>query len=287
MSARYLTAIDLSNLYDALVVDGFPGEKRILVEGDSWASYPLPTTGNLACFVEVPQELTVVLNLAWLGDQMVDMSKGRQFELYQRLIHEQRWGYRWDLLFLVGGGNDLIGWIFNAAIRNPGFASTDPEEYVDRAALEEKLAELKSCFKRYIDLRNNSEINRDTPILVQTYDYVVPRDQPPTILGFEVSDHAWILPKYLARGIDAPEMQKRSLWILLDEMSNMLIDLAGEEENFHVADTRGTLEVVPPDYQRIDGDWRDEMHPSAQGYRKLTEERINPLIGQIVHDGDR
>lgn len=282
MGARYLTAVDLPNLREALIEQGFPGEKRILVEGDSWASYPLVTTGNLATFVEVPDELTVVVNLAWIGDQMIYMSQGGQFELYKRLIHDKRWGYQWDLLFLVGGGNDLIGWIFNAAIRNPGFASDDPEDYVDRTALKEKLAELKTYFKRYIDLRNASKLNRATPILVQTYDYVVPRHHPPTLFGHEVSDHSWIHPKYVGRAIHDPEMQKRSIWILLDEMSAMLNELAAEEENFHIADTRGTLKVVGPKYKRIDGDWRDEMHPSAKGYKKLARRRINPLIRKLV-----
>ncbi|PKM42745.1 MAG: hypothetical protein CVV05_17280 [Gammaproteobacteria bacterium HGW-Gammaproteobacteria-1] len=282
MAARYLSAVDLPNLYDALVVEGFPGEKRILVEGDSWASYPLPTTGNLACFVEVPEEMTVVLNLAWMGDQMIEMCQGRQYELFKKLIHDDRWGYKWDVLFLVGGGNDLVGWIFNAAIRNPGSPSSNPEDYVDRAALEEKLAELKSYFQRYIALRDESAINRATPIVVQTYDYVVPRDQPPTILGFPVAKRAWILPKYQERGILDPEMQKASLWILLDEMAAMLQGLAAEADNFHVADTRGTLAIVSPDYRRIDGDWRDEMHPSATGYRKLTGRHINPLIRSLV-----
>jgi hypothetical protein len=282
MAARYLSAVDLPNLYDALVVEAFPGEKRILVEGDSWASYPLPTTGNLACFVEVPEEMTVVLNLAWMGDQMIEMCQGRQYELFKKLIHDDRWGYKWDVLFLVGGGNDLVGWIFNAAIRNPGSPSGNPEDYVDRVALAAKLAELKTYFQRYITLRDESDINRTTPIVVQTYDYVVPRDQPPTILGFPVARRAWILPKYQERGILDPEMQKASLWILLDEMAAMLQGLAAEADNFHVADTRGTLAIVPPDYRRIDGDWRDEMHPSAQGYKKLTGRHINPLIRTLV-----
>lgn len=282
MSARYLTAVDLSNLYDSLITDGYPGEKRILVEGDSWASYPLPTTGNLATFVEVPDDMSVVLNLAWTGDQMIDISQGHQFELFKKLIDTPQWGYKWDVLFLVGGGNDLIGWIFNAAIKNPGFASTDPEDYVDRVALGEKLNELKSYFKRYIDLRNSTELNHDTPILVQTYDYVVPRHHPATIFGFDVAGHAWIHPKFQRLGVDDPEMQKRAIWILLDEMSAMLHSLAAEEEDFFVADTRGTLEIVTPDYRRIDGDWRDEMHPSAKGYQKLTSQHINPLIGQLI-----
>ncbi len=282
MSARYLTAIDLSNLYESLVTEGFPGEKRILVEGDSWASYPLPTTGNLATFVEVPDDMSVVLNLAWTGDQMIDISQGQQFELFKKLIDTEQWGYKWDVLFLVGGGNDLIGWIFKEAIRNPGHSSTDPEDYVDRVALGEKLNELKSYFKRYIDLRNSTELNHDTPILVQTYDYVVPRHHPATILGFDVAEQSWIHPRYQRLGIDDPEMQKRSIWILIDEMSAMLHQLAAEEENFHVADTRGTLEIVAPDYRRIDGDWRDEMHPSARGYQKMTSQHINPLIGQLV-----
>ncbi len=282
MAVRYFSTVDLPNLYDVLVTEGFPGEKRILVEGDSWASYPLPTTGNLATFVEVPDEMSVVVNLAWIGDQMVDMSQGRQFNLFKKLIHDEQWGYKWDLLLLVGGGNDLIGWIFNAVIKNPGFPSTHPEDYVDRDALAQKLKELKACFKRYIDLRNASKINHDIPILVQTYDYVVPRHQPATILGFEMTDHAWIYPKYQERGIEDPEMQMRSIWILLDEMSAMLHTLADEEENFHVVDTRGTLEIVPPGYRRIDGDWRDEMHPSAKGYKKLTSRHINPMIAQLV-----
>lgn len=111
MNRRFLTIADLGDLYERLVQQGLPGEKPILVEGDSWASYPLPSTGNLAYYVHTPHHSSVTLNLARVGDELAEMAKPPQRDLFQRLIHEERWGFAWDLIFLVAGGNDLIGWI--------------------------------------------------------------------------------------------------------------------------------------------------------------------------------
>ncbi|MEW8043351.1 MAG: hypothetical protein G8D28_03420 [gamma proteobacterium symbiont of Phacoides pectinatus] len=75
-----------------MVQQGLPGEKPILVEGDSWASYPLPSTGNLAYYVHTPHHSSVTLNLARVGDELAEMAKPPQRDLFQRLIHEERWG---------------------------------------------------------------------------------------------------------------------------------------------------------------------------------------------------
>jgi len=281
MSTRYFTIADVELLADVFQ-QGPAGERRILIEGDSWASYPLPSTGNLAHEVRVPRTATAVLNLAWVGDRISRMSQGDQFALFRRLVHDNQWGYTWDLIFLVGGGNDLIGWVWKDTVIKPARRTADPQRYVDAAVFESKLATLRGFFRRYINARNASEINAGTPILVQTYDYIQPRNQPPTILGIAVRDKPWIYPKLQKMGIADPGVQRGVVKILIDGLAAMLLQLADEADNFHVADTRGTLELVGPDYRRRDGDWRDEMHPSAKGYKKLADGVINPAIGALV-----
>lgn len=282
MTTRYLTIADINNLYERLIVEGPAGEKRMLIEGDSWASYPLPSTGNLAQYVRFPDENTVTFNLARVGDELAEICWPPQFDLFERLIHDDQWGYRWDLIFLVAGGNDLIGWILVNSVSKPKTPSVDPADYVDRKELLKQLLRLKDYYQRYINARNNSAINPATPILVQTYDYITPRNQPPTIFDIPLSDHAWVHKEFEEKGIEDSTIQREIFVILLNEMIAMLKQLEQEQAGFHVVDTRNTLEVVGPDYKRTDGDWHDEMHPSAKGYKKLADHKVNPAISALI-----
>ncbi len=76
-----------------------------------------------------------------------------------------------------------MGWIFEAVFRELPAPSDDPQDYIDDQQWSEKFAELKDHFITFINLRNNSLLNRETPILVQTYDYVTPRDHRPDHSG--------------------------------------------------------------------------------------------------------
>ena len=55
------------------------------------------------------------------------------------------------------------------------------------------------------------------------------------------------------------------------------LSFASAIENFHVADTRGALTPAAASATGPSGDWENEIHPSAAGYRKLAE-RVSPVV---------
>ncbi|MEW8014334.1 MAG: hypothetical protein AB2807_05970 [Candidatus Sedimenticola endophacoides] len=142
-------------------------------------------------------------------------------------------------------------------------------------------AALRDLYLVYLDLRDQSQLNRCTPILVQCYDYVTPRNHPPMLLGIPLADHSWVHREFEQKGIDDPALQRALFALLPDALADMLLRLSRERRGFHLVDTRGTLEVVAVDDLSTEGDWQDEMHPSARGYRKLAGGRINPAIGEL------
>jgi lysophospholipase L1-like esterase len=52
-------------------------------------------------------------------------------------------------------------------------------------------------------------------------------------------------------------------------------------ENFYVVDTRDALTPAAASATGPSGDWENEIHPSAEGYRKLAE-RISPVVRSLL-----
>jgi hypothetical protein len=57
--------------------------------------------------------------------------------------------------------------------------------------------------------------------------------------------------------------------LLISYRTRLLALSADPLNNFHIVDTQGTLTPASPEDLASRGDWADEIHPSARGWRKL------------------
>jgi hypothetical protein len=258
---------------------------RLLAEGDSWFSInAVPGTNLLhALTFEHP---TIILNIAEPGDRIVRMSTLVKNPWIRKCITEANFAADWDLLLLSGGGNDLIDSL-DAIIKTPAAGGgTAPEDYVDTVQLADLIDSIQRGFRRLAGLRDQlGSTCAGKPIVTHMYDYVTPRPSPTRFfLGDMLGP--WLLPALERKGAPA-EMHMPLARLLLRRLGDGIHALTeGPEriETFHVARTRETLTPAPADARGPIGDWENEIHPSAEGYRKLAE-RVSPLVRSLLSSG--
>jgi len=263
-------------VYHAL---GAPGVKRILAEGDSWMSLFLPDEGNLLSHLRTEEDC-VILDLSYPGDTLAEMASGEQFELFRRLTGDPLHGYEFELILLLGGGNDLIGHGLESVVVEQRGAPTSVRGCLDENRLRAVLAGIEGDLEKFIAALDAGALNRATPVLTCTYDYVTPRDAGASLLGATLKG-PWIYPVMRRKGIHDPKLQKAITDRLLERYRQRLAGLATRHEGrFFVVDTLGTLAPAIPD-EAESADWADEIHPTANGWRKLAR-KLEPEIDRLL-----
>jgi hypothetical protein len=255
---------------------------RILAEGDSWFSINAVPGTNLLKALAFDHP-TIILNIAEPGDTILRMSALVKNPWMQKFIVERNFASRWDLLLLSGGGNDLIDSV-GAILKAPAVAGNSaPEDYVDARELDGLIARVQDGFRRLAALRDAPGSScAGKPIVTHTYDLPTPRPSPAKFfLGDALGP--WLLPALEAKG--APEAVRMPVTrLLLGRLGDGIRALAqGSDriENFHVVETRGALTPAPASATGRSGDWENEIHPSAAGYRKLAE-RVSPVVRSML-----
>lgn len=252
-------------------------KKRFLFEGDSWFS--IMDLANIPLQFDSKLDLSI-LCLADPGDTLEDLADGRQFDILERLIKNERHGQKWDALFFSAGGNDIVGPEIKGLLKAsdiPG--SADPADYLKADAVEETFRQMRQRFVALKSLRDRSKANPETPIFIHTYSYLTPRDVAHRVLAWKVSG-PWVFPHMSALGIDDCVLQQRIVRLLLDGFHDMLKGIADEVgSNFHVIDTRKALQPVACAVRDSDFElWRDEIHPSSKGFARLAEKFLIPFV---------
>jgi hypothetical protein len=116
-----------------------------------------------------------------------------------------------------------------------------------------------------IDFVRASKLNRRTPIITHSYDFVIPRPEGATFLHGTIKyqgGRSWLHPYFMAKGwTDQKEQQAIAKAILLrfKEMQQEVADSSGGQ--LHLVDTQGTLGV---------DQYRDEIHPTPEGFQAIT-----------------
>lgn len=239
---------------------------RILAEGDSWFAW---SQLNLVPASNLLQQLdfdspAVVVNYAYSGDTLRRLS---DFFRNGGFFVEMR-SQRYDAILLSGGGNDVIDALPHLLQAAPAESAFDARAYIQWGNADKLRAYLIANYQRIIEYRAvGRAANAETPVVLHTYDYPMPRNAPARFMGIHARG-PWLLPAL--HNIAAPQgMHFEITRVLYDFLAQALLALADPVKGVLVVDTRGTLIPASADDPARSGDWQNEIHPTTEGYSQL------------------
>jgi lysophospholipase L1-like esterase len=237
-------------------------DQRFLAEGDSWFTIGGVPVRNLLMGLRF-QRSTLIVNAALPGDTMRNMSQLANNHAYRSALIDP--SMQWDAILLSGGGNDLAD--FAAGLMRPKeFRRLDHpgdfDAYVIQRRMDLLFERIRDGYRRMAMLRDQSPGSSATPIVTHTYDYMTPRDS--SALG----SGPWFFPVFVDEEVP-PEHFRPVADLVLDKFADAILSLETEIENFHVVDTRGTLDPAELGSTGNSNDWLNEIHPNERGYRLL------------------
>jgi lysophospholipase L1-like esterase len=256
-------------------------KKRILCEGDSWFSLGAIPSSNML-FPLTFAESTVLYNLATPGDTIINMSSMAKNQELVKNICGQGFAVQWDLIFLSGGGNDLMDRADKLLSRPSDGAGQHMLDYVNQIEMSRLKVDIQKSYMAIAAMRNQPHSkNQETPIVTHIYDYPTPRNAPAKFRIFGIAG-PWLYRAFKTH--DIPD----SLWISLSDylfewLAGVIIELANTIPNFHViSNTRETLMRSKLGETGESGDWLNEIHPSIGGYEKLAGV-VSPELYQLLY----
>lgn len=244
---------------------------RFLAEGDSWmdrsSMFQTSLLQQLASVMDDAGEPVLIINLAMFGDTIrrIGSMAGGDFKLWINTVF--RW--KFDALLLSAGGNDFID-----AARGP-----DPGQGILKSFVGSPLpAQGRDCIKsdavrelktQWLDpnfeaLYNMVQASQyaNMPMLLNCYDTPTARHAPAFSGG-----KAWLAVAYVKNGIPP------SLWPDLTDgffgdLGQTIAGWSSGRSNVHAVPTNGVLIRAAAGSTGSSGDWLNEIHPNAAGWRK-------------------
>ena len=244
------------------------GLRRLISEGDSWFDYP--PHPNIVDFLD-GEGFWGIKRFEKSGDTLANAAgEGNLVRLAITAEKEKP-----DAILLSAGGNDLfteipekpeLRWIWRAL--TPFDPGKTPSEHVDQFAWDEKKAELRANFARFV-----SVLGAYAPIIAHGYDYLTASGGKCMYDGFHAAG-PWILPSMRDRGILDKGLQTAILSVLIDDVNQILAELQNANPDSVIyVDLRGTL--------RPGVDWLNEIHPTEDGFHKVEERFVDALLNRL------
>lgn len=238
---------------------------KYLAEGDSWFSQGGLPSSNVLYELRLSKR-ALVLSLARPGQTLVHMSTISRNNFLKYYLTEERDTWKWNAIFLSGGGDDLIDKISAIVHRGSG---DDPADYIDSGELDEVLDEIVQGYTRIVQVRDAANgLNNGVPIIVHTYDRVTPRDAPAKAGVIPVGG-PWLIGMFENCEILDSTLQCAITDRIFDRLTETLVSLETKLPNFKVVNTTGTLRRAAPGTTGNNRDWLNEIHPNRGGYRKI------------------
>ncbi len=260
----------------------------LLAEGDSWFTLGGIPTSNLLFSLRFDWPALIV-NCALPGDTLKHMSQIANNRALRQALSEHN-GYPWNAILLSGGGNDLIDMADEILLppnRRAGLDRAAPEDYCDLQELDRLIESVRAGYRRLVELRDRPGGSaRLVPMIVHTYDYIVPRDSPARFFGVSATG-PWLYKAMRDARIPEQDWQPVSDYLieaLRDGIFSLQASEGGELEHFHVVDTLGTLEPADSRANGNSNDWLNEIHPNHHGYAKLAA-RIERKLDDVLPGG--
>jgi len=232
----------------------------VLSEGDSWFSFA-DVIGRL----DDPRDLGdpkfqrawCLLRLEKAGDEVMTILSGCQ----RSKLRDYFGRWKIDALLFSAGGNDIIGPDLLPLLR-PYTRGAQAQDLVAFSRFERRLRQIQDCYRELLDLL--SDAPQDSRVFVNSYDYVVPSDRPVKLAGIVKVAGPWMLPYFEQRGIPK-ELRGEVVRLLIDGFCAAIDQVAAEPRGVGRlirVETRGVVQ----------GGWKDEIHPSRVGARRVAKE---------------
>lgn len=254
----------------------------LLAIGDSWFWYP----GNnlLRALAAHPRLREPYRNIQMLGfngakiAEYVDRgsARGRYAKAFRRELSPRNVGY-YTTVLISGGGNDAVD--YGLALRPDCGGLERPEDCVDPEGLDDLMRDISGALGLLIHdvLWAFRRQNRPVDLFVHGYDYPVPDGRGFDALMFRVAG-PWLAPAMDARGVAQDAALRRGICrALIDGLNDTLRGFARPSEGVHFVDSRS---VLRGDAQYRE-DWDNEMHPTAEGFRRIVDARWIPLLASL------
>lgn len=251
---------------------------KCLGQGDSWFSIgalPPWATTNLLAQLLLSKSVAVV-NCAHPGRELAHMTDTTSEQNFLRLLSGSG-SWKWDLILLSGGGNDLIdaaqapasNRLEQRLLRTSlewGPLEQGPDRYISDAGWTTFTSHMSDVMDQFLMARDSGR-NADTPVVFHTYDYPTPRNAPAPVAG-----------PWLYRAMRDLYAIPEADWIalsntLIDRLFALFTDLIAQrpQMGLNLVDTRGTITRADLDTIGPSGDWQNEIHPTGHGYSLLAQ----------------
>lgn len=253
----------------------------LVSEGDSWFQFPF----IIREVIDQLQDDYLIWSVGAAGDTAANMVFGpeRKYHTeYMRALLAQK--DRVKGFLFSAAGNDIIGEdpvTHNASlydiIKDYNGNPDDVIGHINLSVLGKKLHDLKTAYQTVITNIRSENGLENLPIIIHGYDYVFPypygdddmRDPP------YASQNEWLGEPLARRNIRDNLLGRKIIHCMIDELYDMLNDLAGDssETGVWVVDCRGAM----PDLK----DWNDEIHGTSDGFAKVAE-RFKSILSNVI-----
>jgi hypothetical protein len=237
--ANFIARLRREARYQQIVAGGQYRGPLIAAEGDSWFQYPF----RLKDVIDWTFESYAVYCRSEAGDTLENMVRRGEY-----LDALERTGGR--ILLLSGGGNDLVAGgnlaqhlrAFNPALQPAQYLLPSFGGVLDGAI---------RCIETIV--RSAGRAFPACRVICHGYDYAIPKNGN------------WLGRPMASRGITDAKLQKAIAREMVDRLNTRLINLANQTPRIAFVDLRGTVG---------DGRWFDELHPTDEGYGRVTRKIV-------------
>ena len=243
----------------------------LVSEGDSWFQFPIlidETIDNL-------RSRYLIYSVGAAGDTLQNMVYGPRDKgktEYMQALDKQR--DRVQGFLFSAAGNDIIGESMDTGepvlmelLRDFNGDANDVMGHINMPELGARLAFLREGYAEVIDTIRDDPDFDELPIIVHGYDHVFPYPASPSDPRnpMHAGKDAWLGAPLDERGIKDTALRRSILTFMIDQLYQMLFDLAGDSDatGIWVVDCRGALPDV--------SDWADEIHGTSAGFARVAD----------------
>jgi hypothetical protein len=242
-----------------------PNLVGLLAEGDSWFAFPSWLRTNI--IEELIQRnggYAAWLTAAANGDEARQMLSGGQFEYLVKVLAEE--GLSFDGILFSGGGNDIVGRCL-LPLLNRYQSGMTWMDCINLPRFEQRLRQIESAYDELAHLRDDYQPN--ACIFTHGYDYAIPSGEPVRVLFFKIGP--WLKKHMMeGKGITDGGHQRKIIDYMLSRFDDLQVRLEQTHDRWVYVRTQGTLK---------NSEWKDELHPTTQGFQKVARKFQAALAG--------